>query len=195
MILSPYYKTDQVHRDSLKNFQCESLMVIFREVFADGYATRLIKGGSEPEYIPATKKGGEHHIIFTHDYFSSALHEVAHWCVAGEQRRLQHDYGYWYAPDGRDEKQQIAFEQVEVKPQAVEWLFSRACGIPFRISVDNLAAGMAASEGFKAAIVQQVHNYCLGEVNDRAKSFIAALTHYYKTSSVFDVHYYAADKL
>jgi elongation factor P hydroxylase len=170
-------------------------MVIFSEVFANDYATRLIKGGSEPEYIPAIEKGGEHHIIFTHDYFSSALHEVAHWCVAGEQRRLQHDYGYWYAPDGRDEKQQAEFEQVEVKPQALEWLFSRACGIPFRISVDNLAAGMTASDDFKTAIVQQVHEYCLGSLNDRAKSFIAALSNYYKTPSVFDVHYYAADKL
>src|SRR3546814_2809228 len=49
---------------------------------------------------------------------------VAHWCLAGAARRRQDDYGYWYAADGRDLEQQHLFEQVEVKPQALELLFS-----------------------------------------------------------------------
>ena len=53
-------------------------------------------------------------------------------------RRKQVDYGYWYEPDGRDHVQQQAFEQVEVKPQALEWLMALACGVPFEVSCDNL---------------------------------------------------------
>ncbi len=36
------------------------------------------------------------------------------------------DLGYWYAPDGRIEEQQALFEQVEIKPQAIEWLFAKS---------------------------------------------------------------------
>ena len=41
--------------------------------------------------------------------------------------------------------QQQAFERVEVKPQALEWLFNLCCGHRFRISADNLEAGRGAS--------------------------------------------------
>lgn len=58
--------------------------------------------------------------------------------IAGEQRRLLPDLGYWYAPDGRTAEQQALFEQVEIKPQAIEWLFSKAFGRKFRVSLDNL---------------------------------------------------------
>ena len=63
--------------------------------------------------LPAQQPGALNRIVFTHDYFASALHEVAHWCVAGPERRRLTDYGYWYAPDGRTEKQQMEFERVE----------------------------------------------------------------------------------
>ena len=35
--------------------------------------------------------------------FNSALHEISHWTIAGKERRLLADLGYWYAPDGRTE--------------------------------------------------------------------------------------------
>jgi elongation factor P hydroxylase len=85
-----------------------------------------------------------HLLWYREDYFASALHEVAHWCIAGEQRRQQLDFGYWYAPDGRSPEQQGAFEAVEYKPQALEWFFSLACGYRFRLSADNL--GMPGGE-------------------------------------------------
>ena len=77
------------------------------------------------------------------DPFSRGLraqrpHEVAHWCVAGAERRKQDDFGYWYCPDGRDQAQQQAFEQVEIRPQAIEAEFCQALGIPFSPSQDNL---------------------------------------------------------
>lgn len=58
--------------------------------------------------------------------FNSALHEISHWTIAGAKRRLLPDLGYWYAPDGRTKEQQDLFEQVEIKPQAIEWLFAQS---------------------------------------------------------------------
>ncbi|MDH3980977.1 MAG: elongation factor P hydroxylase [Gammaproteobacteria bacterium] len=108
------------------------------------YRTRIIGGFAEPFYKAATGDAFAE-IRFTHDYERSALHELGHWCVAGEQRREQDDYGYWYAPDGRDSTQQQLFFQVEIKPQAIERHFCSALGIPFAVSVDNL--GNPAIEG------------------------------------------------
>jgi elongation factor P hydroxylase len=114
-------------------------------------------------------------VEYTCDYPASALHEAAHWCVAGVQRRQLPDYGYWYAPDGRCVEQQAEFERVEVKPQALEWIFARACGRRFRISADNLAGGLGPSEAFKSAIWRQVQDYCGGGINARAQAFACAL--------------------
>ena len=83
------------------------------------FRTRLVGGFDEPFYL-AFRADGPAEIRFTRDYTGSALHELAHWCVAGEARRRQDDYGYWYAPDGRTNAQQQQFFQVEVTPQAVE---------------------------------------------------------------------------
>ncbi len=108
------------------------------------YRTRIIGGFAEPFYkAPTTEAFAE--IRFTHDYVRSALHELGHWCVAGEQRRTQDDYGYWYAPDGRSSAQQQLFFQVEIEPQAIERHSCTALGIPFAVSVDNL--GNPAIEG------------------------------------------------
>ena len=82
-----------------------------------------------------------------------ALHEVAHWCVAGPRRRCLDDYGYWYAPDGRDAAAQAEFLRVEVRPQALEALFCAACNHPFRVSLDNLD-GDPGDEARFAADVQ-----------------------------------------
>ena len=110
------------------------LEYLFRATFFDSYHTVLVGGASEPVYLP----GRPHQICYTRDYFRSALHEIAHWCVAGAARRQQEDYGYWYAPDGRSADQQAEFSRVEVYPQALEALFCAACGHDFRVSLDNL---------------------------------------------------------
>lgn len=114
-------------------------------------------------------------LFFTRDYFASALHEIAHWCLAGAERRQKVDYGYWYAPDGRDAKQQAAFEKVEIKPQAIEWAFSIACKKPFKISNDNLSLDNYDSSGFSEKVHQQLLAYIENGFPSRAEQFLTAL--------------------
>ena len=59
------------------------------------HPVRLVGGFDEPLYLPATDSRAAE-IRFRSDYPSSALHEVAHWCLAGARRRALQDYGYWY---------------------------------------------------------------------------------------------------
>ncbi len=110
---------------------------VFRACFNESENTLLRGGAVEPFYQPAGGERSVNLLIYREDFFASALHEIAHWCVAGNARRRQRDFGYWYAPEGRSSQQQTAFEAMEVKPQALEWFFSKACGYRFQVSVDN----------------------------------------------------------
>ena len=167
----------------------QRLIDCFADTFAEQYRTELRGGASEPLYQPG-ENGEPHRIFFREDYFSSALHEVAHWCVAGEARRQQLDYGYWYAPDGRDAGQQKLFERVEAKPQALEWLFSRACGRPFRVSIDNLDAAPVDAFGFQLSVWQALNNLGCPQnfrFGERAAQFIAALAAHFEQPSWTDL--------
>ncbi len=151
------------------------LSQIYRECFFSSYRTELIGGADEPLYQPALDAGGEHCIYYRQDFFASALHEVAHWCIAGPQRRLLIDYGYWYAADGRDESQQRSFEKLEIKPQAIEWHFALACQRPFRISNDNLSLQSDSSGSFVRAVCDQARADALAGLPPRAQGFRDAL--------------------
>jgi len=153
---------------------------IFAEVFFSRWNTLLEGGGDEPVYLPATGHQPHHRIIYRDDYFASALHETAHWCIAGERRRQLVDFGYWYNPDGRDRDQQRAFEQVEVRPQALEWIFTSAAGRPFQLSADNLASSDPDNRGpsptFAADVLTQVRRWCVeGGMPERGTLFARAL--------------------
>ncbi len=131
---------------------------VFMRCFSHSNGTRLAGGFDEPLYKPAGCAGQMHLLRYREDFFASALHEVAHWCIAGPARRLQTDFGYWYVPDGRNPAQQSAFEAVEYKPQALEWFFSKACAQPFRISIDNLHGPMGdngSDSGFERRVIEQ----------------------------------------
>lgn len=122
------------------------IIAIFNQTFALSERTILVAGGKEPVYYPAGAEenpGSFHKIIFANDFVSSALHEIAHWCIAGKSRRQLVDYGYWYVPDGRTHEQQKLFTQVEIKPQALEWQFSVVCRVKFQLSMDNINAEQA----------------------------------------------------
>ncbi len=136
----------------------------------------LVKGDFEPEYFPATKDVPAR-IQFAHGFFNSALHEISHWTIAGDKRRLLPDLGYWYAPDGRSAEQQALFEQVEIKPQAIEWMFAQAFGRKFRVSLDNLTGDGGDGSTFKDNVFAQVQRYFSGEAKlpRDAAHFIACI--------------------
>jgi hypothetical protein len=158
------------------------LIMLFNDLFRQPLRTVLVKGGEEPEYVPADTVDGVSQIIFARDYYASALHEISHWCIAGSKRRALRDYGYWYCPDGRSRPQQQAFESVEVKPQALEALFCAAAGTRFHLSVDNLSGGGAVDEaGFRANVRKQADHYLTDGMPDRAGQFYQALGVFYGT--------------
>ncbi|MGP4953701.1 elongation factor P hydroxylase, partial [Psychrobacter sp. T6-1] len=128
-----------------------ALIDLFNTLFASQNVI-LMHSDSEPEYFAATYDKPAR-IAFAHGFFASALHEISHWCIAGQARRLLDDFGYWYAADGRNQDEQLAFERVEIKPQALECLFSLACHRPFRVSQDNIFATFDTSSSTFAADV------------------------------------------
>lgn len=149
--------------------------------------TALKPGADEPFY-QATKVTDQPSIINSNqDFFSSALHEIAHWCIAGFERRQLDDYGYWYEPDGRDYRQQELFYKVEAKPQALEWAFSLAAGISFRISLDNLSSPTNNSsienekEIFRDKVYAELRRYFELGFPQRAQRVIALLSTLYSS--------------
>lgn len=138
--------------------QYQDLITIFNQTFFADYQTKLELGGEEPIYLPADEQTPYHRIIFARGFYASALHEIAHWCVAGPQRRLLEDFGYWYEPDGRSAKVQAEFERVEIRPQAYEWIFAQSAGFPFTVSCDNLNGDI---EPDRLAFMHKVHQQVL----------------------------------
>ncbi|GBL03426.1 elongation factor P hydroxylase [Glaciecola sp. KUL10] len=167
-------------RDVVEKFNHLDLQRIFNNCFAVEFRTCLQGFADEPLYIPE-KNGQLAEIHYSHDYFASALHEIAHWCIAGPRRRTLEDYGYWYSPDGRNKEQQLAFQKVEVKPQALELAFSSACGKPFRVSADNLNGSYQDTQAFEQQVQQQYATDLKNGFTKRASVFLIALHHFYQT--------------
>lgn len=159
---------------------------LFERTFGTEYSVRIEGGASEPLYEPAS---GELKavIYFRDDYASSALHEIAHWCIAGKDRLAQVDYGYWYEP-ARDAHAQRQFELAEAKPQALEWILSVASATEFRVSYDNFIE--APSSSLKQAVQKEVTNYLRAGLPPRADEFVNALVRVTHQSDALNVDRY-----
>ena len=178
------------HNGQLMKHSPDDLIMLFNDLFRESQGTILVRGSDEPEYLPAREPDALARVVFARGFFASALHEIAHWCIAGEYRRTLYDYGYWYCPDGRTPEQQQAFEQVEVKPQAMEWLFALAAGSKFHISVDNLAGDGAADEpAFRRHVSNQVGTYLQQGLPERAQKFFETLADFYGTRGQIQSHW------
>ncbi|EAR60688.1 elongation factor P hydroxylase [Neptuniibacter caesariensis] len=153
----------------------EELIALFNQLFKSSLNTILVKGDDEPIYLPANDEHPNHRVIFAHGFYASALHEIAHWCVAGPERRLIEDFGYWYKPDGRTAEEQAEFEKVEIRPQAFEWLMSAAAGHKFHFSADNLASDIGASDSFKTNVLDMVHQLIDQGLPERVGLLVDAL--------------------
>lgn len=159
--------------------RAEDLIQIFNHLFAEREETLLVRGESEPVYLPKSSEQSHHRIVFAHGYFSSGLHEIAHWCVAGRRRRQLEDFGYWYKPDGRSAEEQRQFELVEVKPQAIEWILSTAAGYRFRFSADNLGGEVGDMGPFQEKVMAQVLWYLRYGLRKRTRLLVAGLRAFY----------------
>ncbi|WP_178861091.1 elongation factor P hydroxylase [Thiomicrorhabdus cannonii] len=173
----------------------EHAVRLFNTLFVPTYNTELVCCESEPIYRPADAEHPHHRIVFAHGFFASALHEIAHWCVAGKERRLLEDFGYWYEPDGRSAERQAEFEKVEVKPQALEWIFSQSADFQFHFSADNLSGGVGASDGFKQAVFEQVQDYLQLGLPERARMWSDALINHYRPGRPLQAAEFSLEKV
>ena len=163
----------QQNKDAVESV--DRLIQLFNRLFKASYNTVLVKGDDEPIYLPADEQNPHHRVIFAHGYYASALHEISHWCVAGEARRKLIDFGYWYKPDGRTQEEQAEFERVEVKPQAYEWILSYASNHKFHFSADNLSADIDASQTFQTNVVNKIHQLIDNGLPERLAMLVNAL--------------------
>ena len=168
-----------IQDSSIQPHRYQDLIAVFEQTFFRQYNTRLVKGDDEPIYLPADETHSYHRIIFAHGFFASGLHEISHWLVAGKARRALEDFGYWYYPDGRNAEQQAAFEQVEVKPQAIEWALCVAAGFDFNVSCDNLNGVHPDRFAFQRKVHAQVAAYIEQGFPMRTRMLLQALADYY----------------
>jgi elongation factor P hydroxylase len=160
--------------EKVNGSKLQEIITIFDNLFEKSERVVLRGGYEEPFYkAPSEDECGE--IRFTKDYISSALHEVAHWCVAGTKRRKIDDFDYWYTPDGRNEKQQKVFFQVEVMPQAYELCLSLAAEVNFNISADNLGGINFPIESFKNNVLKKVEELLDNNLRGRHEMLMEAL--------------------
>ncbi|MFT2112401.1 elongation factor P hydroxylase [Marinomonas sp. 2405UD68-3] len=152
-------------------FSADELILCFNGCFERSHHVRLVGGASEPLYSPGAGGDVPAKIHFRLDYVSSALHEISHWCVAGDARLQLEDYGYWYEPDNRTLELQKKFEAVEVKPQAIEKAFHLVLGIPFRVSADNLSLQDYSTEPFEGLVDDQFLSYVNNGFPQRVEAF------------------------
>lgn len=145
----------------------------FNDTFLASHHTAMRGGAAEPLYLPAVGASPAQ-IVFTYDYPASALHEAAHWCLAGEQRRTQRDYGYWYVPGPRNSAQRAAFFQAEADVQALEAVFAQTCGMRFVVSADDFDASPEELAQFEHDVTARL-NVRRATLPLRARTFRAAL--------------------
>ncbi len=159
--------------------QAKELSQLLNKNYLNAYNTEIIGGFDEPFY-KAFEGGKPAQIQFSYDYIRSALHELAHWCVAGKERRKQDDYGYWYAADGRNQQQQNEFFKVEIKPQAIEWAFSIVLAVPFEASIDNLGTQVEGVEEFNHNLKKQLNEYVAKGFPKRTQEILDLFSNYRK---------------
>lgn len=134
----------------------------------------MLGGGKEPMYFPGSPTAMAR-LIYREDYASSALHEAAHWCIAGSDRRKQIDFDYVYFPPPRTYREQQQFFRFEERVQALEWIFSDAAGIEFHPSADNLAVGIGPFKKRLVIAKEALTGRVNGAGNTRSRAFRDAL--------------------
>lgn len=119
----------------------------FNRIFVSSRHTVMVGGASEPCFEPATDRTPAL-LHYREDFAASALHEAAHWCIAGPVRRRTDDFGYDYIAPPRNDRDHRRFVALEAKVQALERVFAGCAGLTFRVSLDDVdASDRARREG------------------------------------------------
>lgn len=150
------------------------IALAFNRLFSRSHRVVLLAGGHEPLYLPATERTPAV-IRFTADYPRSALHEAAHWCIAGASRRNLEDYGYFYEPPPRSPERQQAFARVEARVQALEAVFAVASGHSFAVSMDDVGSVLQLEQAFAVRVAEELKDWRRRGLPERASRFEAAL--------------------
>jgi elongation factor P hydroxylase len=122
---------------------CQYLMNAFASIFPD----LTVEGEAEEPFYKAPGVSTNAIIYFRDNYPRSLLHEISHFCLAGDRRRNLDDFGFWYFPCGRSIEEQRDFELVEARPQGLEKAMCEIVGIDFSPSIDDFS-GRPPSEHF-----------------------------------------------
>jgi hypothetical protein len=147
----------------------------FNRTFAQSDHTVLVGGAMAPYYLPANPPHRSV-IRYRENFAASALHEVAHWCIAGKSRLRQPDFGYWYVPSPRTPEQSASFLQAECPVQALEMILAEAAGVRFRVSLDDLDLELSGRrESFAAEVAAQAKRWRENGLPPRALRFADAL--------------------
>jgi elongation factor P hydroxylase len=171
------------------------LEALFARLFRVDEKTVLVRATSiDPVYYPQSDSRALAEIHFANDFFSSALHEIAHWLIAGSERRTKLDYGYWYKPDGRDQKEQQDFEAFEARNQGLEWILSTAANHDFHVSTDNLSGDTTDGSNFAHAVRQNALLFLEKGFSGRSKILIEALINEFGDQQAFSRYWYLVEK-
>ena len=71
-------------------------------------------------------------------------------------------------------KSSLNFESLEIRPQALEWIFSEAAGVRFRVSFDNFQRMSEDCFEFRASVRDEAISLT-SSINKRALSFLQDL--------------------
>lgn len=138
----------------------------FNDLFGRRFHVVLQGGGQEPLYRPS-RDGAPALIVAREDFAASALHEAAHWCIAGARRRALMDYGYDYDPPARGTAGQERFFAQERRVQAVECYLAAAAGVRFRASADDPDYSLQRLARFEEEVRQIADCFALADGSRR----------------------------
>ena len=157
----------------------------FNATFSSAWQVRIQGGAQEPLYRPAGSACTQSRLYYREDFAASALHEIAHWCIASVARLAREDFGYVYIPPPRTSAAQDQFLALELRTQALERVFAGAAGVPFRPSYDHFPADEMSRQRavqqaveFSAALTAHeatTHAWMRTPSGARAAQFLAAL--------------------
>jgi len=180
-----------LHEDSEK---LQRLEVLFARLFSGSEQAVLVRAlTSDPVYFPKSELRDFNEIHFANEFFSSALHEIAHWLIAGCDRRTRIDFGYWYKPDGRNPAEQELFEQFEARNQGLEWILSVAADHNFHVSTDNLSGGKVGGESFAQAVRTHALLFLRNGLSGRCKVLVDGLISEFSDPQKFNRYWFVIE--